>query len=205
MWGQGISGEFQNKKQKIFIFNTISKVLENTSLMKNHTKIVSKEGKKKKKKKLVTQHCHLPNPRRKTKPFLHLPGSPLCLLYLPRPKLLKKDWVRQKGWWRSSKNRQEKCKYFFSQTDFRIGSARSTASCQLSQAPGTDQSMCYSFSYNTNSAAKWRHKEKNQNKQNKCGQFKKKSYKERYVYFGENYLVLWKSNLQGFLFCFVLF
>lgn len=50
MWDQGISGEFQNKKQKIFIFNTISKVLENTSLMKNHTKIVSKEGKKKKNK-----------------------------------------------------------------------------------------------------------------------------------------------------------
>lgn len=51
MWDQGISGEFQNKKQKIFIFNTISKVLENTSLMKNHTKIVSKEGKKKKQAK----------------------------------------------------------------------------------------------------------------------------------------------------------
>lgn len=111
------------------------------------------------KKKWIRHHCHLPNPRR-TRPLLHLLGSPLRLLYLLRTKLLQQNWVGQKGRWRSPKNKQGKCRHLFSQIAFRIGSTQSTVHCQLSQAPGINQGMCYGFSCNRNTAAKWRNGKK---------------------------------------------
>ena len=88
-------------------------------------------------------HCHLATPQEEDGATSVLPSSPQGLLYLPRTKLLKQKWVRQKGLWRNLKIKQENVqKFFFSQRGFRIGSARASANYRLNQAPATDHSRC---------------------------------------------------------------